>query len=134
MEKSALFEVASRKKYRFATVRGPVSVEDLWDMPLLSNDGFNLDAVAKKLDAQIESSGEKSFVKAKSEADADLNNMFEIVKYVIEILLAEKNEAENAAVKKAEKARLLGILARKKDEELEGLSVEDLEAKIAALS
>ncbi len=41
-----MFEEASKLKLRFETTRGLVAVEDLWDIPLIGNNGFSLDILA----------------------------------------------------------------------------------------
>ena len=35
-----IFEYATRAKLRFASSRGDLTVEQLWDVPLRSTDGF----------------------------------------------------------------------------------------------
>ena len=50
-----IFEQASRNKLRFDTnIKGVISTEDLWDLPLTSDTGrVNLDDIAKALYALI---------------------------------------------------------------------------------
>ena len=57
-----LFEYATRTVLRFASTRGLISVEQLWDVPLRSNDGFDLDAIARSLSQELKSVSEESFV------------------------------------------------------------------------
>ena len=49
---SNIFELATRKALRFGTERGPVTVEQLWQMPLQSKNLFDLDNVAKACNAR----------------------------------------------------------------------------------
>ena len=42
-----LFLQATREKFRFESSKGDLSVEQLWDLPLTSRTGFDLDTVAK---------------------------------------------------------------------------------------
>jgi len=43
-----MFAFATKKKIRFETSKGLLSVEDLWDLPLTSDNGRpNLDDIAK---------------------------------------------------------------------------------------
>ena len=58
---------------------------------------------------------------------------FDIVKDIISDKLTEKAEKETAKEKKAEKARLLEILARKQDQSLENMSESELLKKIQEL-
>ena len=59
---SNIFEAATRKALRFATERGPVTVEQLWQMPLQAKNLFDLDSVAKDCNAKVKSFAEESFV------------------------------------------------------------------------
>lgn len=110
-----------RKKYRFPSARGALSLEQLWDVPLRSKNGFNLDEVARSLHMAIESHGDVSFVDTQEENHEVrmLTECFEAVKYVIKTKLTE----ENARLKAAEK----------KDEALKSLSVEELQARLGEL-
>ena len=40
-----LFAKATRDKVKFVTVKGEISIEDLWDLPLTSEKGFDLDSI-----------------------------------------------------------------------------------------
>ncbi len=44
---TSMFEYATRHKLRFTSSKGELTVEQLWDAPLLSGDGFNLNNIAK---------------------------------------------------------------------------------------
>lgn len=127
----ANFETAVRSKFRFETNRGLVSTEDLWDMRLSSRDGFNLDEIAKSLHKELKDQSDMvSFVSPTLASNVLLQEKFEIVKHVIDVKLAERNAAEEAAKKSAKKQKLLEIIARKQDQELEGASVEDLQRMV----
>ena len=121
-----MFKEASRKKLRFNTNRGLVTVEDLWDMPLTHSTGFSLDEVAKGLNREIKEAGEESFVVEHSTTNKTIELKFDIVKAIIKDRLAEKEAAENAAITKAKKEKIMSIIAKKEEEKLEGESVEDL--------
>ena len=43
----SIFEQASRLKLRFASVKGELTIEHLWGLPLQSKTSFDLDTVAK---------------------------------------------------------------------------------------
>jgi len=124
-----LFMVASREKFRFASKHGNLSTEDLWDLPLVS-----LDEVAKSLDRQIkESSTEHSFIKPATTASAETQAKFEIVLYVIQTKIAERDEAVAKATKAANKQKIMALIERKKDAELENKSAEELQALLASM-
>lgn len=122
------FEKATRLRLRFETSRGNLNVEDLWKLPLAE-----LDKLAISLNKQLKEASEESFIKAKSKNNVLLELRFDIVKHIIETLLSEDEERKKAADKKAKREQLLELIARKKNQELEGKSVEELEAELSKL-
>lgn len=129
-----LFEIASREGYRFDSVKGALTVEDLWALPLTTRaNGASLDSVAKQINSQLKTSVEESFVTQKTSADTTLTNKLELVKYIISVRMEEANVAKVRADKAQEKAKILEILARKQEQSLENSSEEDLLAKLAEL-
>lgn len=128
-----MFDKATRLKLRFETTRGFLSTEDLWDLPLTSTRGPNLDDIAIAADKAVKESAHGSFVLHPAKADELLQLRFDIVKAVIDFRLAE-NEAEKTALdRKAKKEKVLEILARKQDAALETMSEEDLRKMIDGL-
>lgn len=117
---SKLFEVAARKKYRFP-FRGQVSTEDLWDLSITS-----LDSVFKTLNKEKKQNEEESLLSVKSEADKEVENKIEIVKYIVAVKQAEIAERAASKEKAQRNQKIAAIIERKKDEELEGKSIEDL--------
>lgn len=131
-----IFEQAARKKLRFASERGELTVEHLWDTPLTSKTGFDLDSIAKATNAQLKASTEESFVAQArpTAAQATLELKLEILKHIISVKLAELDASKSAASRKAERDRLLEALAQKKDEALMALTPEELQKRIDELS
>lgn len=127
----SLFEQATRQKLRFTLDTMTVNVEDLWDLKLTGKN--SLDNLAKNINKQLKEAGEESFVVEKSSADTELQLMFDVVKYIIDVRLAEVKAAQQKAKIAKQKQKLLQLKARKEDEALEGLSVEDIDAALAAL-
>lgn len=133
MSEVNLFETATRKKYRFVSAFGLISVEDLWSLALIdtpANKG--LDGIARALFKELKEADDESFVRPKG-TNEDLANRLEIVKHIINVKMSEQEANEKALLKAKEKQRLLEILHEKKDEDLKGLSVEELEKRIADL-
>jgi len=129
-----IFEIATIQKFRFATVKGEVSTEALWDMPLLSKNGFDLDDVAKTVNAALKSVTEESFVNTKTNpAKEKLTIMLEIVKHIIAAKLKAEEDARIRASKLGERAKLLDVLEAKQNATLASLSEEELKAKLEAL-
>ncbi len=130
----SIFERASRAKLRFVSIRGLLSVEDLWDLPLTSKTGFDIDSVAREANAQLKAAGEESFVSTKpNPAKALLELQMEIVKHVIAVRLQEQEAAKAKTERKAERERLLGALENKQEEALKGLTAEEIRARIAEI-
>lgn len=122
------FEKATRLRLRFETSRGNLNVEDLWRLPLAE-----LDKLAIALNKQLKESSEESFIKAKSKDNKLLELRFDIVKHIIETLLSEDEEKKKAADKRAKREQLIELIAKKKNQELEGKSLEELEAELTKL-
>lgn len=127
------FERAVRLKLRFPTVRGGVSLEDLYDMPLTSRDGFNLDTVAKNLNRAVKNAEEESFVVKASRVSDELELGFGIVKHIIAVKMQEREDAETAAEKRERKQKILAVLAKKQDAALEGKTEAELVEELATL-
>lgn len=129
-----IFEYATRNKLRFASPRGELSVEQLWDIPLRSRDGFDLNAIAKSVSKMIKEVTEENFVETtKTVRHIKLEIALELVKHVIETKLGEEKAAETRAANKQKKEKLLAILAEKQDGKLSALSEKELQKQIASL-
>lgn len=131
-----LFALATKKKYRFDTVKGQLTVEDLWDLPLTSDTGKpNLDDIAKALYKEIKAGEDEiSFVKTtanKNTAYETAKNKLDIVKHIIDVKQAEAEAAQKAKVAKEKRQRILALLAQKEDEELTSKSREELLAMLS---
>ena len=125
---------ATRKKYRFPSNKGPLLLEQLWDLPLQAKNGFSLDNIAQELDREIQAAGRTSFVeKGGNPAKTELEEKLAIVVFVIETIQAENKAAREASARKAERDMLVEALHDKKKAEILNLSAEQLEARIAAL-
>ena len=127
MEMTNLFEMATRKKFRFP-FRGQISVEDLWDLSVQ-----NLDTVFKALNAESKQVKEESLLATKSTEDAILDAKIAIVKHIVNVKLEEANQRTKDNEKREQKRRLLELIADKEDEALQGKSIEELKAMAAAL-
>lgn len=129
-----IFEYATRNKIRFASTRGELTVEQLWDVPLRSRDDFNLNVVAKAANKAWKDISEESFVETvKTPEHVRREAALEVVRFVIDAKLAEEETAKKRADNKIEKEKLLGILAEKQAGKLSELSEKELQRRIAAL-
>lgn len=128
MEKTInLFEMATRKKFRFP-FKGMISIEDLWDLSVK-----NLDAVFKALNAEAKQANEESLLAVKSDEDTILDAKIAIVKHIVSVKLTDEEEKKQAAVKREQKRRIQELIANKQDKELEGKSIEELQAMLAGM-
>lgn len=127
MEKN-LFEIATRNRYRF-NYKGVMTVEDLWSLRV-----EDLDAIFKTLNRQKKTADEDSLLATKSAEDQDLANKIDIVRYIVSVKLAEAAERVSAAEKKAQRDKIMEIVAKKKDKALEDMGIEDLMKKLEELN
>lgn len=129
-----LFEKAARLKLRFASTKGNLLVEDLFDLPLTSATGkANLNDIARELHKQVKDSGEVDFVNEPAKTDERIQLAFDVVKHVIDTKKAEA-EVEKTRRQKAEtRQKLLEALEAQENKELQSKSTAELRAAIAAL-
>lgn len=128
-----MYKKASKLKLRISSKFGNLSVEQLWDLKL-----SDLTVIIKSLHEEkkkFNTVEDLAFLDGTIESkDSELVNLrYEIVKDIYLTKQAESKEAINVREKKQEKARLEEILMRKKEAELENLSIEELEKRIAAM-
>lgn len=133
--KTNMFEIATRTKMRFPSSKGDINAEQLWDAPLRSNDGFNLDAIAKGINKTVSVAKEESFVdqakKTATEERAILT--LNVVKYVIDVKLDEEKAEAQRRTDKVEIEKLLGALERKQNEAIDGLTENQIKKKLGDL-
>jgi hypothetical protein len=130
---NALFLTAARAKFRFPSSVGQLTVEDLWDLPL-SGKGANLDNIARSLYRDLkEADGDISFVKPAVKTTAELQAKLDVVKYVIDVKMTERDARDVAEHKAATKQKLLAKLAEKQDKDLDSKSSDEIQAMIDAL-
>ena len=130
---SNLFETATRLKYRFQSAIGLLSVEDLWELPLLKagRQAACLNDVAKVIARTLREAEEESFVAEAGSSQTDLlSDKLELVKHIIQVKKAEQEANEKAEDRRKQKQQLLEILHEKRNDGLKALSIEEIEAKI----
>ena len=132
-----MFETASRLKIRFESQKGPLSVEDLWDLPLTSTTNKpNLDDIARSVNRQLKSEGDDtSFVTSSTKSDktVQLQLKLDILKHVIGVKMAEREVQRKAEANKAQRQRILEIINAKQDSALQNQSIEELQAILASM-
>ena len=130
----SIFEQATRKALRFPSIRGELTTEQLWQLPLQAKTGFDLDSVAKQVNSELKAVTEESFVSTShSPAKDKFELMLTVVKHIIQVKLAEAENLKSMAEKEAKRQKLLQALARHQDAALEAMTPEELEAQLKAL-
>ena len=129
-----MFEKASRLKLRFTSPKGPITAEDLWDLPLTSSTGkANLDDLARQLHQSLESQKVGSFVTKTTPTEAGIQLQFDIVLHVIKVRLAEIEAAAQREATRAKKQQIMEIISRKETESLSNASLDELRAMLGSL-
>lgn len=127
MKEMNIFEYATREALRFP-YKGMQSVEDLWQLSVKE-----LDSIYKTLNKQVKQSEEESLLSTKASVDTELEVQIAIVKHIVSVKLVEKEAAEKASAKKAQKQKIMSIIATKQDEALQNSSIDDLKKMLDAL-
>jgi len=125
----SIFEKATRGQLRFPTNKGLISVEDVWQLPLTraGQHGVSLETLAQHIYKELNTSLVPSFVSKRTTKDTTQELRFDIVKHIIAIKLAEQEASVVSKEKSERKQKILGVINKKKDEELSNLSVAELE-------
>ena len=129
-----LFEKATRDKVRFETSVGLLSVEDLWDLPLVSSRKVNLDSVAISVNKELKECETESFVQQSNPLTNVLQLKLDILKHIISVKLQEAKDRENKAARESRRQELLALKAKKR-QELDGeKTMEEIDRELAELT
>lgn len=127
---SKLYKRAARIKLRFESARGLITTEDLFNLPL-----EELDIIARTYSKKTKESKEESFIKpVKTDTTSVFKLSLDIVKDVIADKLAARDAAQKAAATKIKKAKILGIMADKENDELKGKDLDELKEMLDELN
>ena len=123
-----LFEIATRRKFRFETTRGNLTIEELWDLSIES-----LDRIAVALHKKVNSEETVSFVNTSKKANTGDELKLEIVLHVINVRVSEASESRERQLK-AERARTIrDELERRKEDAIKTKSDEELAKELELL-
>lgn len=129
-----IFERASRAKLRIPTMKGSLTVEQLWDLPLVVSNGLSLDMVARAISRELKDQTEESFVDIKPDPRrTELELTLDILKHIIESKKLDAARAETIRANAEKRRKLMEILERKENSELEGKTKEELLKELEAL-
>jgi pyruvate-formate lyase-activating enzyme len=127
MSEQNIWKYAARNKLTFATNKGTLMASDLFDLKV-----EDLSKIYGNLKKQEETSNTYTLLETKKKENVDLETKIALVKEVFDDKMKAKEAAEKAAETKVRNQRIAEIIAKKKDQELEGKSVEELEAMLKA--
>lgn len=130
-----IFQEATKQKLRFDSSIGDLSIEQLWDLPLTTTRNRPcLDAIAQAVNRQLRECSEESFVNSSPDPrKSELTLKLDILKAIIAAKQQENAAKTQRAQLESERERLRAILETKKAQALETLSVEEIEARLAAI-
>ncbi|CAH9017056.1 putative coil containing protein [Vibrio phage 193E37-1] len=129
-----LFAKAVKSGLTFATERGRITPQDLWNLPLTGNNGFNLKTVSRELLKAVKVTQEEDLVTETNSVDASNQLRLEVIKFIIADKKEEKEINEKTLENKQKREQLLKLKAKKQGEAMEELSVEEIDAQLAALN
>ncbi len=134
MSEVNLFLLASRKKFRFPSERGELTVEQLWDIPLTSRSGFSVNNIAIEVNRELKSLEEESFVETSKNPRRDtLRAMLELLKTVIAVRQEEAQKASEATERATKRQKIMEAIEVKEQEGLQSASLDELKLQLAAL-
>ena len=123
-----LFKEALAQKLRFKTIRGNISTEELWDIPLTSKNGFSLNDIAKDIYLELKQEVEIDFVGGTTSENSEGNLKLEIVKEIIKDKKEIIERKEQEASSKTHNQFIDSLIAEKQNESMKAMSIEELKA------
>ena len=136
---SNIYKQAAQTKLRFASKRGLLTVEDLFTLPL-SQGEINLRDLAIAVNKKLAKSDTDipDFLADEQTAQTVEQQVYQlqldVLKDVIETRKEEIAAATNAQKRNQERAAIRDLIAKKKQGNLEGLSLEELEEKLQEIN
>jgi len=127
-----MFEKAARMKLRFDSKKGPLTIEDLWDLPLEStvSTKLTLNSVAILAHQAIKASEEVNFVRPGARTDETAQLRMDIIKHIIDVRKQEIAAVRNAAEIQKQNQKIMEIIDRKGDQALENADLATLQSMI----
>ena len=124
-----MYKIASRKKLRIQTNRGMLSVEQLWDLSK-EEIGELAKSIRKRINDQkgVTGDSELDFLKPSAQTEETIDELtFRILKDIYTTKQAEEDKAHRRAAARENNRKILELIAKKQDQELESKSIEELE-------
>lgn len=133
---NSLIEKAVLQNWFFDTKQGLMTVQQVAQLPLKTtvSTKASLENVAQGVYSQLQDKQQQSFVDDVPAGDLKLTQQLEIVKQIIEIKKSALVSANAEVLRKQELQKLQDVMARKQDQSLESMSLEDIQKRITELS
>jgi len=125
MSELNIWKYAAKNKLTFSTNKGTLMSSDLFDLKV-----EDLDKIFSSLKKQEDASNTYTLLDTKKKENTDLEVKIALVREVFSDKIAAKEAAEKAAQTREQNRKIKDIIERKKDAELEGKSIEELEKMI----
>lgn len=122
-----IFKEVVKKGLTFSTNKGNVLPQELFNIPLTSKNGYDLDNISKVVLAELRCTQEDSLVTTAT-LDTDNTLRLEILKVVISDKQKEIADKEESIAKDAHNRKIKDLIESKKEDDLKGKSLEELEA------
>lgn len=121
-------------RYRFPSVSGDLTLEDLFRLNLKSKSTNtpSLNAIANELNMRIAACGCVDFIDSNDEITL-LQRKLDIVKFVIAHVKGRAEATKQALAREETRQNLLALIESKKSALLSEESIEELERRLAAL-
>ena len=120
-----------KAKVRFQTEIGQITLEDLYDLPLISDTGKpDLNSIAQALSRESKTFTEENFVNCKPRGVKEelTRKKLEAVKAIIADKQAALQEAADKKAKADQKQLILELISQKEGESLKAKSIDELKA------
>lgn len=138
-----IFAEGTRAELRFtlpegSTPSGELTIEQLWKLKpvsVLVNGKREYVEYLKRYEVILEEEVERFGKKSRRERDITTNSTAQkqaelrlaIVSYILDVKDKEASEAKDAVIIKEHNDKIRAVMARKKDDVLEGMSIEELQ-------
>lgn len=114
-----LYKIATKENWTFQSTKGYLTVQQLWQLTLK-----DLDTIAVNLNTQFKQSKKKSFLD--NEPDELSKLQLDLVLDIMETKQSEKASIQAAHATASFNAKIDSLIARKQEEKLSSLSIEEL--------
>lgn len=125
----SIYKQASKEGLRFLTTRGPLTVEQLWDLPL-ANLTDCIKSVKKTLSKEGTEDDDLAFLDVNVVVDKTQQLRFDILKDVYLTRRQDNLALKEAKENKAQREKIMELIEKKKEEGLGNKSIEELQAML----